>query len=123
MNINELTDMLVTSSQQYNQAKFHPWWEGNHEEAIYRYSIFSGKTLQDARECVAGCKKEEVLSPVGNAGVTLFHLLVWHNFYDVVEDLLRAKMVGAEEIDRTDDKGHGLTALLLACACGNAAPI
>ena len=52
MNINELTDMLVTSSQQYNQAKFHPWWEGNHEEAIYRYSIFSGKTLQDARECV-----------------------------------------------------------------------
>ena len=121
MNINELTDMLVTSSQQYNQAKFHPWWEGNHEEAIYRYSIFSGKTLQDARECVAGCKKEEVLSPVGNAGVTLFHLLVWHNFYDVVEDLLRAKMVGAEEIDRTDDKGHGLTALLLACACGNAA--
>ena len=43
MNINELTDMLVTSSQQYNQAKFHPWWEGNHEEAIYRYSIFPGR--------------------------------------------------------------------------------
>lgn len=121
MNISELTDMLVTSSQQYSQAKFIPWWEGNHEEAIYRYDVFSGETLQDARDCAAGCKKEEVLSPVGNMGVTLFHLLVWHNFYDVVEDLLRAGMVGGEEIDRTDDKGHGLTAFLLACACGNAA--
>ena len=34
MNIKELTDLLVTSSQRYSQAKFIPWWEGNHEEAI-----------------------------------------------------------------------------------------
>ena len=51
MNQKELTDMLVESSQQYSQAKFNPWWEGNHEEAIYRYSIFSEETLRDVGAC------------------------------------------------------------------------
>lgn len=109
MNISELTDMLVTSSQQYNQAKFNPWWEGDHKEAIYRYSVFSGKNLEDVRDCVAGCGKEELLSPVGDVGLTLFHLLVWHNFYDVVKELLDSGKIGGEEINRTDGKGHGLT--------------
>ena len=121
MNISELTDMLVTSSQQYNQAKFNPWWEGDHKEAIYRYSVFSEKNLEDVRDCVAGCGKEELLSPVGDVGLTLFHLLVWHNFYDVVKELLDSGKIGGEEINRTDGKGHGLTPFLLTCACGNRA--
>lgn len=123
MNMNELTDMLVKSSQQYNQAKFNPWWEGNHEEAIYRYNIFSKETLQNAGDCVAGCGKEELFAPVGNVGLGLFHLLVWHNFYDAVEELFRSGKIGREEIDRTDARGHGLTSLLLACACGNEAMV
>ena len=97
MNISELTDMLVTSSQQYNQAKFNPWWEGDHKEAIYRYSIFSEKDLEGARDCVAGCGKEEIFSPVGEVGLTLFHLLVWHNFQDVVKDLLDSGKAGRDE--------------------------
>lgn len=121
MNISELTDMLVESSQQYNQAKFNPWWEGDHKEAIYRYSIFSGKELEEARDCAAGCGKEELFSPVGDVGLTLFHLLVWHNFRDVVEDLLGSGKAGIKEINMPDGKGHGLTPLLLACACGNLA--
>ena len=79
MNISELTDMLVISSQQYNQAKFNPWWNGNHEEAIYRYSTFSKEALQNARDCLAECGKDALLSPVGDMGLNLFHLSVWHN--------------------------------------------
>ena len=52
MNIKELTDLLVTSSQRYSQAKFIPWWEGNHEEAIYCYDIFPEETVRDARACI-----------------------------------------------------------------------
>lgn len=112
--------MLVESSQQYSQAKFNPWWEGNHEEAIYRYDIFSEETLKDVGACVAECGTEELFAPVGSLGLTLFHLLVWHNFSDAVEEALQSGKVGREEIDRRDGGGHGLTAFLLACACGNA---
>lgn len=121
MNINELTDMLVTSSQQYSQVKFNPWWKGDHKEAIYRYSIFSGETLEDARDCLAGCGTETLLSPVGDMGLGLFHLLVWHNFYDIVEELLTDGKISREEINLPDGTGHGLTSFLLACACGNEA--
>lgn len=120
MNLKELTDMLVESSQQYSRAKFNPWWEGNHEEAIYRYSIFSKETLKDVGAYVAECGTEELFAPVGSLGLTLFHLLVWHNFLDAVEEALQSGKVGREEIDRRDGGGHGLTAFLLACACGNA---
>lgn len=123
MDIGGLTDMLVESSQQYPQAKCNPWWEGNHEEAIYRYNIFSRETLRDVRDCVAGCGKEELFSPVGCKGLTLFHLLVWHNFYDTVEELLRSGKVSGEEVDVRDSMGNGLTPFLLACACGNAAMV
>lgn len=121
MSINEITDMLVKSSQQYNQAKFNPWWEGDHEEAIYRYSVFSPETLQNVRDCVAGCDRQEILSPVGGMGLNLFHLLVWHNFYDTVEELLREGKISGQEIDTPDSRGHGLTPFLLSCARGNAA--
>ena len=119
MNINELTDMLVTSSQQYNQAKYNPWWKGNHHEAIYRYSIFSGETLQDARDCLAECGKDSLLSPVGDMGLNLFHLLVWHNFHDIVRELLCSGKISHDGINLPDARGHGLTPFLLTCACGN----
>ena len=121
MNISELTDLLVTSSEQCNQTKFNPWWDGNHKDAIYRYSIFSAETLQNARDCLAGCEKEALLSPVGSMGLNLFHLLVWHNFRDIVEEMLRDGRAGREEINKPDEKGHGLTPFLLACAYGNEA--
>lgn len=119
MNIKELTDLLVTSSQRYSQAKFIPWWEGNHEEAIYCYDIFPEETVRDARACIEGCSKEELISPVGRYGLTLFHLLVWHNFYDTVEHLLSQGRIGREEINMPDHKGNGLTSFLLTCMYGN----
>ena len=80
MNLKELTDLLVTSSERLNETKFIPWWEGDHENAIYRYDVLSAETIQDAEACIDACSKEELLSPVGVMGFTLFHLLVWHNF-------------------------------------------
>ena len=38
MDIKELTDLLVVSSQRINQSKFIPWWEDNFEECIYYYN-------------------------------------------------------------------------------------
>ena len=37
MDIKELTDLLVTSSQRTNQSKFIPWWEDDGENWRYRY--------------------------------------------------------------------------------------
>ncbi len=123
MSLDELKDMLVKSSENYPQARFNPWWEANHEEEIYHYSIFSEDTLQDARDCVSDCSKEALLLPVGSMGLNLFHLLVWHNFHDIVKALLDDGRIGREELNKPDDKNHGLTPFLLACACGNAAMV
>ena len=35
MNIKELTDLLVTSSQRTNQSQFIPWWEDDFEKSFY----------------------------------------------------------------------------------------
>ena len=116
MDIKELTDLLVTSSEIFNQAKFIPWWEGDHENAIYAYDMLSAETVQEADACIAACGKEELLSPAGKMGLTLFHLLVWHNFYEAVKKLLLSE--AADAVNLPDYKGHGLTPLLLACARG-----
>ena len=73
MDIKELTDLLVTSSEIFNQAKFIPWWEGDHENAIYAYNMLPAETVQEADACIAACGKEELLSPAGKMGLTLFH--------------------------------------------------
>lgn len=119
MNITELTDLLVTSSQRFSQAKFIPWWEDDYENCSYYYEILSEETVQDANACIAACGKEELLSPVGRYGLTLFHLCVWHNFYDAVEHMLCDGKIEGEEINLPDHKGYGLTPFLLACLCGN----
>lgn len=119
MNINDLTNLLVTSSERANQSRFIPWWEADHEELIYRYDMLEDQTIQDAESCLAECGKEQLLAPVGKAGLTLFHLLVWHNFHDPVEKMLCDGRIGAGDIDTPDHKGHGLTPFLLACDRGN----
>lgn len=121
MDIKELTDQLVASSENYNQRIFIPWWEANHEEFIYHYNIMEEETVQAAQACLAECGKEDLLSPVGKMGLTLFHLLVWHNFYGPVEEMLRDGRV--PEADVPDGKGHGLTPFLLACSQGNLAMV
>lgn len=123
MDVKELTDLLVESSEKFNQTKFIPWWEGDHENATYYYDMFEKEIIKEAEECLAECGKEELLSHVGRAGLSLFHLLVWHNFYGPVEKMLTDGRVEGREVDLTDDKGHGLTPFLLACGRGNLAMV
>lgn len=121
MDIKELTDLLVISSQRTNQSKYIPWWEDDFENCIYRYDIFEDETVQDINALVKDCGKDALLAPVGYYGLTLFHLLVWHNFYDAVKDLLDSGAFGKDEVNLPDLKGHGLTPFLLAVFRGNLA--
>lgn len=120
MEVKELMDLFVESNQRSNQEKYIPWWEGNHEDAIYRYSIFEKEVVQKIEACVAECGKEALLTTGGYYGLTLFHFLVWHNFYDAVEKMLCDKRI-TEEINMPDQKGYGFTPFLLACFRGNLA--
>ena len=99
----ELLDLLVISSQRTNSAKYIPWWEGNHEEAIYRYNIFEEKEVKEAEICLADCGKETLLTAGGYYGLTLFHLLIWHNFYSAVEKMLCDGRI-EEEVNMPDRK-------------------
>lgn len=121
MDIKELTELLVQSSQQTNQSKFIPWWEDDFENCIYRYDIFKDSVVQEANAILEDCGKDQLVAPAGSYGLTLFHLLVWHNFYDAVETLLKNGTMGPGEVNLPDHKGHGLTPFLLACCRGNLA--
>ncbi|MDE6001320.1 MAG: hypothetical protein K2G96_03245, partial [Clostridia bacterium] len=67
-------------------------------------------------ECVASAKQNELSECCGQNKFTLFHLLVWHNFYDAVKGVLERKVVNP---DITDGNGKGVTALMLACNRAN----
>lgn len=121
MNLSELTDLLVTSAQSANQSRYIPWWTPDPDSLIYDYNILPEETVQDARACIAGCEKEALLAPAGRYGLTLFHLLVWHNFFDSAETLLRGKRIGEADVNLPDHRGYGLTPFLLACLRGNLA--
>lgn len=123
MDLKALTDLLVASSEQFNQTKFISWWEGDHENFTYKYDILPEETVQSAEDIIAACGKDELLSPVGSLGLTLFHLLVWHNFYTSVEKMLDDGRVEGENVNLPDHKGHGLTPFLLACSRGNLAMV
>ncbi len=121
MDIKKLAELLVESSEIYSQARCIPWWQINQKTAdeFVEYNCFPPKIVKEVNTCVAECGKEELLSPVGQGGFTLFHLLVWHNFYDAVEGMLRNEIIGKEAIDLTDHSGQGVNPFLLACAQGN----
>ena len=121
MDVKELSDLLVTSSEKYGEYKFIPWWEENYEDCFYQYDMFKAETIQDAEECLETCLKEDLLSPIGRGGYTLFHLLVWHNFYNCVEKMFLSGKITDSDVDIADANGHGLTPFLLACVQGNLA--
>lgn len=117
MDIKELTTTLgsyITSSR----YKFVPWWEGDHENAMYRYSIFKPEEIEAAESCIAGCSKDDLMATSGSSGMPLFHLLVWHNFYGAVEHILNDESLGID-VNMADLKNRELTPLLLACCRGN----
>lgn len=117
MDIKELTTTLGSSITS-NRSKFVPWWEGDHENAMYRYSIFKKEEIEAAEACVAACGKDALTATAGSSGMPLFHMLVWHNFYGAVEHILNDESVGID-VNMTDLKGKGLTPFLIACCRGN----
>ena len=123
MEIQELSELLTESSEKYNQTKFIPWWKTTFREDDYYDEIISGTTLQEAEECLDKCTKEELLAPAGVYGLTLFHLLVWHNFYDAVEKMFGDGRIEKDAVNLSDHKGYGLTPFLLACSRGNLAMV
>lgn len=119
MNTVELTKTLGSSigSSQY---KYIPWWEGDFDEDRYRYNLFKEQEIQEAESCIAKCGREELSDTSGNGGMSLFHLLVWHNFYDAVQAILQEEKA---DVNITDGKDRGLTPLMLACCRSNLAMV
>lgn len=115
MDIKELTKTL-DSSIGSNNYKFIPWWEVEDDNCMYKYNMFSEEDIKGAGECIAECSKEMLEDTSENRGMSLFHLLVWHNFYDAVKMILDEKGVN---VNLTDGKNRGLTPFLLACCRGN----
>lgn len=88
MDAKELSKLLTESATRTNSSKYIPWWEDDFENCIYRYDIFKEDVVKEAESCLEQCSKETLLAPTGiygGYGLTLFHLLVWHNFYDAVK--------------------------------------
>ena len=118
MDVNELTTLLVSASEN-NRCKYIPWWEDDFENCMYRYDIFKEEEIKNVEACVAECGKEPLLTPVGKYGFTLFHLLVWLNFYHAAEKIVNDVKLDEKEINLTNSTG--ITPLMLACCRGNLA--
>ncbi len=121
MDIRKLTEMLVEAGEQYSQARYVPWWDTGLEDSGSDYDHFPEETVREVNACVAECGREELHTPVGESGFTLFHLLVWLNFPDAVRDMFSAGKADEKTANLTDSQGHGLTPFLLACSRGNLA--
>ncbi|MDE7298580.1 MAG: ankyrin repeat domain-containing protein [Lachnospiraceae bacterium] len=117
MDIKELIKILGDSIGS-NNGKYIPWWTCEFDENMYRYHLFKAEEVQAAQECLAGCDKAVLTDTSGNWGLSLFHLLVWHNFLEAVEKILRDENLGID-VNMTDGRGKGLTPLMLACCRGN----
>jgi len=115
MDRKELTDLLVTSSENYHQIKFIPWWTVDSGQS--GRSILDGETIRGAEGILAEYSKEDLLAPVGSLGLTLFHLLVLHNFYHAVDTMLCDGRI--TDVNLPDCSGNGITPFLLACSLGN----
>lgn len=122
MDIKELTNMLI-SSVESSRKKFVPWWEDDFENSMYYYDMFSKEDIENVNTCVKENDKAEFLLPVGGMGLSLFHLLVWHNFEDAVKMLIQdgvdvniAAVLGQGILK---DVCIGATPLMLACYQGN----
>lgn len=121
MDVKELTDLLVSSCES-NRYKYIPWWEDNKESSngLYRFNVFTDEQIRDIEECINGCNADIISKPAGSMGLSLFHMLVCHNFYNSVKRILEEPGFSLDiDINITDCKGRGITPLMLACCYGN----
>ncbi len=119
MEVKELKSMLVQSGES-QRSKYIPWWEGNIDDFTYKYEVFSSEEISAVEAWAESCSGTELSETVGSGGFTLFHFLVWLNFYHVVEKVLEE---GKVAVNMTDGKGKGITAVMLACCRGNLAMV
>lgn len=119
MDIKELTNTLEASIEG-SRYKYIPWWDGDFDNAMYRYNMFTEQEIQEAEECIADCGRDTLTGTSGKLGMSLFHLLVWHNFYGALGKILDSEAADID-VNIADGKGRGLTPLLLACCRGNLA--
>lgn len=114
MDLNEFTQTLIKSSENYNGNKYVPWWNED-ADGMYRYHLFKDEEIAEATSLVAAASAEAITAPMGKYKHTLLHLLVWHNFYEAVRSAVERKI----NVDVTDEDGKGVTPLMLACARSN----
>ena len=74
MEMKELIELLVKSSENFSSTSFIPWWDGDHKNTFYYYNMFEDHVVKEVEEGIGECGKEMLLSPVGKVGLTLFHL-------------------------------------------------
>ncbi len=115
MDIKQLTEKLSKSSTS-NNGKYVPWWSGWENDSMCRYDLFSAEEIAETDALIATATAEELTAPVCAYKYTLFHLLVWHNFYNAVRSVVERKIIDA---DVTDGGGKGVTPLMLACFYSN----
>ncbi len=118
MDIKELTNLLESSSAN-TRCKYIPWWEDDFDNCMYRYDLFKKEEIQNVEACAAECGKDALLAPGGRYGFTVFHYLVWLNFYNAVNRLLSEGILGEAAVNQTGQTG--ITPLMLACSRGNLA--
>ena len=115
MDIKQLTEKLSKSSTS-NNGKYVPWWSGWENDSMCRYDLFSAEEIAETDALIATATAEELTAPVCAYKYTLFHLLVWHNFYNAVRSVVERKIIDA---DVTEGGGKGVTPLMLACFYSN----
>ncbi len=117
MDIKELTKVLGDSIGS-NRSKYIPWWTCKFDENLYRYNLFKPEEVAAMQECLETCDKAVLTDTSSCWGLSLIHLLVWHNFLDAVEKILGNSDLGIDA-NITDGRGKGLTPFMLACCRGN----
>lgn len=121
MDVKELTELLVSSCES-NRCKYIPWWEDSKEnsDGMYKFNVFTDVQIQEIEECISGCSADIISKPAGSVGLSLFHMLVWHNFYNSVKKILEEPGAKLDiDVNITDGNERGITPLMLACCYGN----
>lgn len=118
MDFKEMSAMLAESATD-SDGRYIPWWEDDFtdEECEYEDNLFTAEEIREIEECAKACGTDDMTAPVSGVGYPLFHLLVWHNFYNAVKKALDDGV----DANLNDSENRGVTPLLLACTRGNLA--
>ncbi|MDE7326043.1 MAG: ankyrin repeat domain-containing protein [Lachnospiraceae bacterium] len=113
MDSKEIITKLLDSAES-SSGKFIPWWADESNKSNDN-QIFTPEEIREVEEYVKACDADTLSAINSNSGYSLFHLLVWLNFYDAVKMALE-KGVPA---DLVDGKERGVIPLLFTCCRGN----